>query len=47
MPKESALKTRRPWTLEERLGHVWGVVFIAMVLVLAATLVGKGCFFPG
>lgn len=47
MAKKPRLKTTRPLSLEEKLGHVWAVVFIAMVVILAATLFGKGCFFPG
>jgi hypothetical protein len=40
-------KTRRPRTVEERLGHAWGVLFVGIVLLLAAVLFGKGCFFSG
>lgn len=46
MAKKPRLKTPRPLSLEEKLGHWWGVVFIAMVVILVVTLFGKGCFFP-
>ncbi|MDW7709969.1 MAG: hypothetical protein SCH98_05800 [Deferrisomatales bacterium] len=32
-----------PPTTEEKLGHLWAAIFLAMVLVLVAVLAGRGC----
>ncbi len=44
MSSKPRLKTTRPPTMGEKLGQLWGVLFLAMVVVLTALLVGKGCF---
>ncbi len=44
MPSKPRLKTARPLTTGEKLGHLWGAIFVAMVIVLTALLTGKGCF---
>lgn len=43
MPGKPRLRTSRPLTTAEKLGHVWGAIFVGMVLVLATLLVGRGC----
>ncbi|GAB4275537.1 MAG: hypothetical protein Kow0092_31120 [Deferrisomatales bacterium] len=47
MAKPPRPSPRRPLTLEEKLGHLWGAIFVGLVVVLAATLLGKACLFPG
>lgn len=32
---------------EEKLGRVWGGIFVAVVVILTATIVGKACLFSG
>jgi len=36
-----------PPRVEERLGRAWGALYVAIVLLLAAVLFGKACFFSG
>ena len=43
MPKRPRLKITRPLSPEEKYGHVWGAVFLFIVLILLVTLVGKAC----
>ncbi|MEW6487589.1 MAG: hypothetical protein AB1578_06705 [Thermodesulfobacteriota bacterium] len=43
MPGKPRLRTARPLTTAEKLGHVWGAIFLGMVLVLTVLLVGKSC----
>ncbi|WP_169709597.1 hypothetical protein [Deferrisoma camini] len=40
-------KPRRPEppSLEEKLGQVWGGLFVLLVLTLVVVLVGKACLF--
>ncbi len=47
MQKSPRLKTTRPLTPEEKYGHIWGWIFLGIVVVLVVTLVGKACFFAG
>jgi len=44
MPRAPRPKIARPLTTSEKLSHLWGAVFVAMVVVLTVLLVGKGCF---
>ncbi|NOY44536.1 MAG: hypothetical protein GXP50_03660 [Deltaproteobacteria bacterium] len=34
-----------PKSLEEKLGQVWGGLFVLLVLTLVVVLVGKACLF--
>ena len=34
-------------TVEEKLGDIWGLLFVGIVVLLTVVLVGKGCFFQG
>lgn len=43
MPGKPRLRTARSLTTGEKLGHVWGAIFLAMVLVLTVLLAGKSC----
>lgn len=47
MPQRETSGGEQPRTLEQRLGHIWGAIFLATVVVLTGLLVGKGCFFSG
>lgn len=47
-PKRRARpKQRRPLSIEEKFGHIWGIIYILFLLILAVTLFGKGCLFSG
>ena len=41
------IRNSRPPTIEEKLGRIWGAVYVGVILVLTAVLFGKGCFFSG
>jgi hypothetical protein len=43
MPKLPRLRVVRRLSTEEFLGHLWGGVFVLMVVVLTVLLVAKGC----
>ncbi|MBI5017454.1 MAG: hypothetical protein HZB55_18445 [Deltaproteobacteria bacterium] len=45
MPPSPRLKPTRPRTLPEKLGALWGGVYLFIILTLLVTLVGKACFF--
>jgi hypothetical protein len=47
VPKKPRPKRNRPLSLEEKLGHVWAAVFLAIVVALLITLLGKALLFPG
>ncbi len=36
-----------PPTVEERLGRLWGFVYVGIIVVLTVLLVGKACLFEG
>ena len=35
----------RPVTVEEKLGRIWGWVYVGIILLLTVMLFAKGCFF--
>jgi hypothetical protein len=47
VPKKNRSRLTDPISVEERIGRIWGGIFVGIVVVLLITLVGKGCFFAG
>ncbi len=39
--------TTSPREREEKLGQVWGGIFVGIVVILTVTIVGKACLFSG
>ncbi len=47
MAKRTLRKRWASLPLEEKLGHVWGWLYISLIVSLVAVLVGKACLFGG
>ncbi len=44
MARKPRTNSDRRMSTGEFLGHIWGGIFVAIVVILTAVLVGKGCF---
>ena len=45
LKKSAPDKSRRPMSLEEKLGHAWGIVYLGLIVLIGATILVRAFFF--